>query len=91
MTIKEAAKANKRKSTTSGRFHSGSTSKSSADESNKAVTVRGKRLALDEYSAYTRTSRAERAAARASAAAAQKARRWALEADVSRNNPPGFQ
>jgi hypothetical protein len=64
-----AARANKEKSTPTGRFHSGSASKSSADASNKARTVRGKRLAIDDYSATSRLR----------------------EADISVNNPPGFQ
>tara|TARA_Y100000361_G_C10984844_1_gene251009 strand:+ start:135 stop:593 length:459 start_codon:yes stop_codon:yes gene_type:complete len=90
----EAAKKNKRASTPTGWHHSGSAAKSGADSMNAARTETGQRLAADPYSAINRKKRAAaeaRKAASESRKAAAHKRRWALEADISKSNPPGFQ
>jgi|13_taG_2_1085334.scaffolds.fasta_scaffold49220_2 hypothetical protein len=89
-----AAKKNKRASTPTGRFQSGSAAKSGADSMNAARTKTGERLARDPYSSVNRKKRAGAEARKAefeSRKAGAHRRRWALEADISRSNPPGFQ
>jgi len=90
----EAAKKNKSLSTPTGRFQSGSAAKSGADSMNAARTKTGERLARDPNSAVNRKKRAAAEAIEAaseSRKAAARKRRWALEADISKSNPPGFQ
>ena len=89
-----AAEKNKRASTPTGRFQSGSAAKSGADSMNAARTKTGERLARDPYSSVNRKKRADAEAGKAafeSRKARAHRRRWALEADISVNNPPGFQ
>ncbi len=84
---KAAAKRNKRLSNPTGRVHSGSAEKSSADVSNRRRTASGqgwytnagRTPARDPNSSINRKKRA---------AAEKKA---AAKADVSQSNPPGFQ
>ena len=85
---KAAAKRNKRASTPTGRVHSGSAEKSSADVSNRRRTSKdqgwytkaGRTRLADPNSSFNRKKRA-----------AAKAAKAAARADVSMNNPPGFQ
>ena len=86
-----AAARNKALSTPTGRYHAGSAERSSADVSNRRrddyATKSSAPPAMDPNSAINRKKRAAVEAKKAAASL----RRWALEADISANNPPGFQ
>ena len=87
--IAEEAKRNKRLSTPTGPFQSGSAAKSGADSMNAARTNTGKRLSNDQTyrSSVVLKRRAASEARRQARRAVDNAVRYA---DVSVTNPPSF-
>ena len=88
--IAEEAARNKRLSTTSGRFQSGSAAKSGADSMNAARTNTGKRLPRSSPTQIPATVRKRRAASEARRQTRRAAANAARYADVSVSNPPSF-
>mgnify|MGYP001468254220 CR=1 FL=1 len=87
--IAEEAARNKRLSTPTGRFQSGSAAKSGADSMNAARTNTGKRLSNDQ-TYQSAVVRKRRAASKARSEARRAAANAVRYADVSVTNPPSF-